>query len=284
MNPPKSCRGSPVINVNGQFILRHIVPIYCVGEQGLPKLLGSSVYVHIDSLHVLLTAAHVTDAQDQGPLYIPGAMSCVLLPPPRFVSGNPQTIRNEDRFDFAWVVLEDKHVLALNARFSPLSLHQIDFDDITQPSDDYLFAGYFEAHYDQSLESGSFHHRLQAYFGLFLDDFHVFKKLDISPVTHIAIRWSKNNSVDLQGNSTIPPQPYGMSGGGVWQFSRGKRVVFPEHSRLCGIPIEVRKQKNIKTLVATRINFWFESIVAAYPALRPLIPKSRYLDLDFHMP
>jgi hypothetical protein len=275
-----------VIKVDEQFGLRHMVPIYRKNGDELPKLEGSSIYVRIKSLHFLLTAAHVTDAQKNGPLFIPGKSSGLLLPKRRTASGKTSTARSNDRFDIGWFILDDTQALELNTRFSPLSLAQIDFDDVTHRLDSYLFRGYYDAEYDPSANGGSFHHKLQGYYGPVLQEADVFKKLGIAPVSHIVIRWAKNNSFTLAGQESKPPDPHGMSGGGVWKFSSNNQKVLSEQSKLCGISIEIRKadKGRIRVLVATRINFWFEHIVAAYPQFRPLIPKPRRMQIAILSP
>ena len=80
-------------------------PIYGVKGQGTPDHIGSSILLHLDEGHFLLTAAHVLDHNQSTSLYL-GGDDFILLQFEALATAAPDGDRGKDHVDFAIAALD----------------------------------------------------------------------------------------------------------------------------------------------------------------------------------
>jgi hypothetical protein len=100
--------------------------------------------------------------------------------------------------------------------------------------------------------------------------------LDLDCQTHIVANFDRPNFVDHNRRAISGPEPYGISGGGVWYVGDYPILAGCQRPKLVAIATEWRKAE--KVAVGVRISVAVSMIVAAYPNTKPLFPEPTQID------
>lgn len=246
-------------------------------ERGRISQLGSGVFIRIGSEVFLLTAAHVTDEQDSGVLRIPGIDT--MIHPSGYHSSMriPESgERADDRYDIAYFRLMPEIVADLHPETIIFDAADCDTRDTTADGDTYTMIGYPAR--KSSVKGITASSELFDLTGAGRGEKH-YAELGLTIQHHILISHRKKKCVDFGTERRVtPPNPEGMSGGGV--FAWAKDLLDPEHldtPKLCGIIIEHYPGKSL--YVATRLDCFINCILMNNPDLpvnrNPPMSRSR---------
>lgn len=243
-----------------------VCPIFLSESKGCTVCLGTGVLLQLQSKPFLLTAAHVTDQRCLGRLSIPGRAGDVGLS--GYYSGMrlpPSGDRTDDRYDIAYVRLEEKTVQMLHPALSFLTWEDVDVFDTSVEGDAYSFIGYpyrksHVAVKTISTELGSFSGE-----GAKLADY---SRLRYKPQHHILIRFRRHKALNYgTGQRQTAVHPEGLSGGAVvaWDKYMEEKTTLPPPPKLVGILTTYHQAQH--HLAATRINCFLECIWKNNPDL-----------------
>ncbi|MBI1177701.1 hypothetical protein GC207_09720 [bacterium] len=228
------------------------------------ELIASGVLIRIVDRTFLLTAAHVTDQQNNGELLIPGgrgfmplsgSFSSMRLPP----SGK----RSDDKLDVAYFWLDDNCVVNLDSRCRVLERPDVSLEAEPTRRTTYTFAGFPWRRgktRGQSIET----------------DFNTFSgfeakqseydELGLTRSRHIAVRFHRKRTFSSRHKKVVhSPHPSGMSGGGVYVWSEESLDAWPIRLPLIGIATDFVPEKSL--LIATRLCIFIQCIFHNQPDL-----------------
>jgi hypothetical protein len=260
-----------------------LCPTYAASDRERPELIGSGTLLDFGKARVLVTAAHVHDwyTTNEVELYtfgvVDGAPQQVQLPQP-FIKTNPPASRRraDDKFDFAFVRLDDPiaNQIAALRYFLPFSL--IDANDRLHPMARYMFTGY-----PLSREKTNYGQRRVAPKAYSLTEVTtgttVMARFGFHPETHIAVNYRRQEVKDDGGKVAHFPSAKGMSGGPVWRGDGdSKRWLKTTPVRLVGIGIEDRENDGL--MIAVRIHLITAAIGDCNPDIRSLTPRRKGFD------
>lgn len=253
-----------------------IVPILGSTEHGEPRAVGSGILFGAGDERFLITAAHVLDENKTTTLYLPGNSELVELSGPSRQSRAPENNRDLDRIDTAYIHLSGDIVSRINQVYWFLPPQLVDMSDVSMAKKYYMFTGYPHKALGKVYGTRKITGQLHTYTDRASDPA-VYTQVDVDPTSNIAINFDAKRVKDDKGRTVIPKERQGMSGGGVWNFNDSPQNPGLPNIRLCGVAIE--HHKKYKCLLATRINFAIESIRSDFPALSPLLPISRTIQI-----
>jgi hypothetical protein len=228
---------------------------------------GSSLLFSVGARSFVITAGHVLDAEEDGPLHIGTPAGPVPLPRPRRWTKPPDGIREKDRIDLGFVLLDSDTMAALEGcRY--LTPEDIEMgsgvSDVREGFHDHVaigFPGGWASNANPEIT------RLKP---MFLVSSQVpaaaYSTLGVADHSHILIEFDKRNCVDLDGYR-IPPKLNGMSGGGLWRFD-SLHGPTGTRDKLVGVLVEVHKS----VIVATRIGLVMEALRTFFPDLKDAFP------------
>ena len=75
---------------------------------------------------------------------------------------------------------------------------------------------------------------------------------DKDPAAHFAVAAPLKKATDIGFKRQRPPEPYGISGGGVWKIELDRETGMARSAHLVGIGIEYIREQN--AFIATRIH------------------------------
>lgn len=177
---------------------------------------ASGVFIQIGTARFLLTAAHVTDEQD---IMIPGREGLVDLVGHYSYTRRPLSgERLGDRYDIAFVRLDDELAADLHPVFTFLDAPDAGLDDLMTPGDAYSVIG-FPAR--RSSTSGRFAETsLLTLTGSGVPATQ-YEALGFSTRHHLVLQFRRKKALDsVSGRRTPPCLPEGMSGGGIFAWSK----------------------------------------------------------------
>ena len=229
-----------------------------------PELIGSGVLVRIVDCTFLLTAAHVTDAQSEGTLLIPGREG--FIPANGYFSAMRMPAsgrRSDDKLDVAYFLLDRECVSDLHRHCTVLTRRNVLLEPEPPLYTDYTFAGYPWR-------------RSRAREGAVETDFTTltggeaketeYEAVGLTRSRHIAIRVNRKQAFSQRlGRVVTPPLPQGMSGGGVYAWSQTALKEWPVRLPLAGIATEFIPDRSL--LVATRLHVFVRCIFHNEPDL-----------------
>lgn len=194
-----------------------LVPIFVwQPDSEHPDQIGTGIYVQLGEKAYLLTAGHVVDFRQHGSLCIPGIEGIVGLN--GGVGGNslaPNTTRQNDKFDVAFIRLNDETKAQIHPSFVPLSRQYVDLDGYVPPGTPCSVGGYpitQARRSDSAYQSATY-----SYVGISADH-ETYRRLGYDPSMHIVVQYRMKKSVFPEGDRTNPPHPRGLSGGGIFQL------------------------------------------------------------------
>jgi hypothetical protein len=226
------------------------------------------VLLQVGDGHFLLTAAHVTEQRSASVLLIPSKHGFVnlfglFLESPLPPSGS----RKDDNRDVAVVRLSQDLVDRIHDHLLFLEHDDCDLADITKPNDVYTVIGY------PSKTSRTAGHSIMTDLFSLSGDGVMDKRfeLGLDPRRHVVVQLRMKRAVHYSNMlKTRPPHPAGMSGGGVFAWSKE----LPELSalaqpKLAGILTEYHEHKNV--FVGTRLGSYLIAMHQNDPTL-PISP------------
>jgi hypothetical protein len=228
-----------------------------------PAVWGTGTLLRIGSHHLMLTAGHVADlsGRECKTLWINRGSDkfdfLSLSSKIRYAVNTPAD-GGEDLLDVAVIDLPPEHVAALEGKYKFLTLDQLDPGDSfsVQP------AAYMVAGYPASLSGPGA--------TTFTTNGMVFGGIryagnpalipNFSPDLHVAIEYSDQGLVDLEGTRVVLPDPGGASGGAIWRIIENGKPLAP---RLVGL-IRRREMKP-SVIIGTQIEYALGLIWRSFP-------------------
>jgi hypothetical protein len=259
---------------------RTSVPVFRLAEHGgLPELFGSAVVLKVLDEHFLVTAAHVFVAYENEDLRLPGSRCLFKFPDGEFCSTRDPHVHpdpDSEPLDLAVFPLTPAVVSDLNPDYQVVPIDWVSSAPV-DPGATYAFVGYpatkFKVDYPRK-KSG-------------VAEWHWFYGKSVGGETYDAVKRHPSNHIVTgfikrgmwkDGLRVIPPDPHGMSGGGVWVNEVEDSDGLP---RLVGIGIEVDMAKGC--LIGTRIGHALEMIRAIRPELSAHLPPKLENDITFKL-
>jgi hypothetical protein len=267
------------INKIEHSLSKCICPIYSINEKNAPELLGSSVLLKVSKLHFLVTAAHVIKENKNSTLYLFGRTKLIELigtvyTTPFNVSINSKESKNE----FAFMLLDDLTIQEL-IHFEYLNNTDIEPNDYPHEKKLYTFVGYpaskNKPRYDiKSIKRSVFSFTNNS---CGISDY---IKLGVEQYSHINISFDKYKGIDNQGRIKIMPDPWGMSGGGIWSSIDLSSFPLKYNPKLVGIGIEYHKKEKI--MLGIKISLVIESLKKYYPEVGKYFPESNLVKVNIN--
>jgi hypothetical protein len=237
-------------------------------------LAGSSVPIKVDSKRFLFTAAHVLDDQDL-PHHVygrtlKGRTPLVDLEGERIETVPPREGRDLDKVDAAILLLSDDAANAIAANHPFLGPEDLDVGGRSTSEDRYAFIGYPQSRFRRRPENRTkFTGAMFQLPGAAEDKY---QELGLDASTHVIANYNLKNLVDSEGRQITPPNPRGVSGGGIWTLKTKESAAVGFHDpKLAGIAIEWKRQAN--AMVGVRVDVLVALMVAAFPDTRRFFPS-----------
>jgi hypothetical protein len=256
---------------NNQTWKRTSFPIfYLADREKVPSIYGSAVILDVQGHFFVVTAAHVLTGRAGGTLWLPGKGVLIAFP-----EGGASTAKDPadpdcvegDEIDIAVLPIDSDTVKTLSGDYVTTPIESV-FTDSIAPDAVYSFLGFpsskFEVAYPHKTRGVAKYIWISGQIALPQR----YKVVDKSPSNHIVIYFNKKKVEKDDGTKATPPDPHGMSGGGIWANAEGN----DKARRLVGIGIEYRMKE--KCLIGTRIAFVVEAIRAMCPELSEFLPHT----------
>ena len=242
-----------------------------IDERDNPKPHASGIFVKIENNFFLLTAGHVIDNCEEK-LYI-GINQGKLLHKlgGEWIKNIPETTRKEDKIDVAILKLDNETIEKIGDTYQFVDLNSIEINHSARKLPVYLSLGFpatmskFNT-YKNELVSKPF-----LYITMSGDD-NAFKKLGCNPNINFIVNYDKKNVIDYtSGIKKNGPDPYGISGSGLWYIPETEVLKNSNvNKKLVAIMTEW-PINNRKYWIGTRIDVFTEMIRNKY---KLNIPKS----------
>ncbi|MBO0614151.1 hypothetical protein [Thiothrix fructosivorans] len=215
-------------------------PIYIFDEKGVPQQIGTSVLIDVFGHKFLVSAAHVYDETHNRDLCITFRNKFIPLRGD-IIESNSNGNRGSDRIDLALLEVSEDFEAYL-ADYKAVSFDSIDYNHICSSLHDYMVVGFPASKNGLRYGTNSVKRKIYGYAGK-MADAGVFDKMFISPMSHVIVNFRKNKLMSLDKNFVTFPDPYGISGGGIWlieniSFNRRLKIREP---KLVAIGIEWKK-------------------------------------------
>jgi hypothetical protein len=254
------------MEVDGPTLLS-VVPmaLHQHGQRTL-EVIGSAVLVEIFGQGVLLTAAHVLDELANGRLFIPGPEGrFVEANGPCFCSEAPSKARTGDPMDMGFIFLGPADQIPHDPRTRPLQEADIAFDMHSLDGlNMYTFVGYpwrkTQTH-GQDLVADP-----ERFSGIGQDAL-ALKRHGLDVTRHIAINFHRRKSSHGRSQRVMAPLPHGISGGGIYAWSKAPKGIRPIPAGLQLVGIAHTWLEAECLLVGTRIEWLVAEIYRAAAAL-----------------
>jgi len=262
---------------------KYVVPLYGTAERSKRYVVGSGVLVRIEENAFLITAAHVLDEQQRvrTNIEVPGRNALLPLGGQALKTPLPSSgRREEDLIDIGILPLQRDAVDELLAHFNFLDVQQLDPSDVPGTQTLYTFVGYASSQHEGPRWGVLTIEPVRYTSGPLPPDRYP-KGFQLE--THASIDFDAKRMVARTERVQTPPDPHGVSGGGVFRVGTWDEIIAGTNSeQLVGIAIEMRKQEGC--LLGTRIAIPLEMIRAQFPRLSGFIPISRYLRVNASSP
>jgi hypothetical protein len=256
-----------------------VCPILGADARGVPQLLGSGILLKVLSHWFLITAAHVLDENTYTNFYLLGKAVDLMMGKTALLDlegtvhfvNTPEAGRKHDRLDLGFVALSDSLAAELATRYSFLSPEDLDVNEVLTMEvvvarAPYAFVGYPQSR--NKARPGNKFKPCGAMFSLSPAPLERYSGLDLDSRTHIVANFDRSN---IGG-----PEPYGISGGGVWYVGDHLILTGSQRPKLVAVAIEWREPE--KVMVGVRISVAVSMIVAAYPDTKSLFPEPTQVD------
>lgn len=229
-----------------------------------PEPIASGVLIRIIDRTFLLTAAHVTDRKDEGDLMMPGRKGFMQVTgwfSSMRIPGSDK--RADDKLDVAYYRLDDDCLNDLHTDCQILGRQDVCLEGEPRLHTMYTFAGYPWR-------------RCKVKKGSIATDFttatsaeaktSVYEQLGLSRSRHIIISFNRKRTYSQRlGRMVTSCSPEGMSGGGVYVWSKEALARWPVRLPLAGIATEFIPDRSL--LIATRLHVFINCIFHNQPDL-----------------
>jgi hypothetical protein len=252
------------INDYNSRALHAIIPIALRQHNSTKtEVIGSGVIVQIHNETFLLTAAHVLDRESDGDLLVPGKLYFSPLAGHFFKLKPPASGRREDdKFDVAYCCLDNGLRSNLHSNCAVLERPDCSFEKATTPKL-YTLAGYPWRKTNSA--KGAIHTEFTTLMGFEASEAD-YKQLGLSKETHIVVKLNRKRMMSQNLKRTIkPPSPEGMSGGGIYVWTKSDVGGFPVSLLLAGVATAFKVDRSL--LIATRLNVFLRCIYQNRPSL-----------------
>ena len=237
------------IDENSRNVENSIVPIFTRNERSQLVHIGTSVYLHLDNRHFLITAGHVID--DVIEYWVPvenGKFETIPGIESKFIIC--QTI------DIAIIELSKSLIL-----FTPLELSNIYDHTKHKVLDNTLILMGFPCSKVKTKILSS-EGKLQKYITQNSDNSE-YKRLGVNRHIGIVIDFNQKQVICPYSGIKRFPDPHGMSGGGLFWIENKGKYIKNVPTYLIGIVIE-KDENNKKGIVAIKINYGLAMIAYKY--------------------
>lgn len=263
------------------YNLSAVRPVYGATENGEPFHIASCVLIEIGSLHFFMSAAHVIDWNENTTLYIGGKDDLVQIEGECYRTTIESGQRNSDKYDIAFMVLNIEIIEKLgDVRF--ILPHEVDPNDAARKGKAYFALGYPNS---KNKNRSRFQKKIKLDPLIFTGtsaESYSYNKLKITDHTHLLIKYNKRKVKDEFGKKMFAPDPWGISGGGVWRLhdfrqieSIGSKL---REEKLVGMLLEWHRSEAV--IMAVRISILIEAIKNKFPDLSDLLPKVRRINVS----
>jgi hypothetical protein len=246
-----------------------IVPLFLSSESDELCLVGSSVLVVIEEEYFLLTAAHVTDHVDESHFLFTPGNDHIIQVEGKFAQLGRAGERDEkaSALDVAYYRLEQSFIERLSESYRPIDMAGIDMLDRALGRDLYSLAGYPAA--TSTVKPDSCAAEFFAMTGAVPHD-RFYRKLGYRRDMHVLTQFNVRRNVMLRGRAKSTPEPWGMSGGGIFSWPRDANPLEPNPDpKLVGITTNWHQRHAI--FAGTRIWCFLKCIAINNPSLIRLI-------------
>ena len=226
-------------------------PIYAPDKNGNPIAIGTGVLIDIDGYKFLVSAGHVFDYTYTHRVAIKSKNKLVNITGDIIENKYSQT-RKEDKIDLAILILNEKMEQALSD-YNYLKISNIDYNHISNKMDtSYTFIGFPATKNKTRYNTKNVKGALYSYTASRVKE-EVYKALGITTATHIAITFNKRKLLSTDKKKTTVPDPYAMSGGGIWLNDNLNQhpSIYKPKIKLVGIALSWHKKYNCLMGVST---------------------------------
>lgn len=223
---------------------------------------ASGVLVRIGEARFLLTAAHATDEQE---ILVPGAHGIEELSGHYSFTRIPESGgRTSDRYDIAFVRIEDGLAAEVHPQLTFLDAEECDLADRMRLGEAYSVIG-FPSRRSASTATVA-ETSLLTLTGSGVSP-QTYEKLEFSRLDHVVLQFRRRKAIDsVSGFRTPPCLPEGMSGGGIFAWSKRLPDLRKlEAPKLVGVVHEYHDTRGL--FVGTRLSCYLRFIRLQYPDL-----------------
>jgi len=256
-------------------VQRAICPIYGVDRKDKAQLVGTSLLFSIRGKSLLVTAAHVLDANGESTLYIGGPTELVPLTGTAYKTTPPAGGRPKDLLDLGLMDISEASPEQWS-RYRFLTPDDLDVNDMPAEHTLYGFVGFPETKNRPSLKKLKLSSMICV---LVPTPQEKYIQLGLNLFAHIVGQFDPKKQLNSDGRTITSPDPHGMSGGGVWRMGTPEELANGTNvERLIGVGIEYRKAARI--LLGVRASVLVEMIANAFPELAPALPKPTHIRIN----
>lgn len=243
-------------------------PVYFQTRSGASHV-GSAVLLSVAGIKFVITAAHVVNASHQGELFIGAGTTPVRIggskTTPKLATG---ASRDQDKNDIAIIALDE----ASAERFPEtdfLTVQELAPLRTPHHEDYFLVAGYPESKQRLRLRENQIDTGLYPLVAV-SQPASEYPLASVSPAENLLLGFNKKETWRRDVGRLTAPDPYGMSGCGVW-WLEGYTSPALSPPRLDAIAIEWHRGRR-KRILATRIYVVVDGLKQAFPATRDELP------------
>jgi len=243
-----------------------------------PILLGTGFFLKIAARYFIVTAGHVLTNERECELGVPGTRGLYLLPPMFRSHVGSGSIHD---FDFAFDELPPPVSAALSRRYRAVPISWTGSNHVPNEMYIYTMVGFPTSRNKPGIRQNMLHavaHPFHA--GTLVYEEYERRGLDVA--LHLALGLQPLGIKNVDGSVRTSPNPRGISGCGVWCVGTPDAIAAGQR-KVALVGIGVRYDKNSKHVEATRIAVLLEAMRDLYPELSPHIPRSEYVEVDFHL-
>jgi hypothetical protein len=251
-----------------------LFPFFRVDEtRDRPSVYGSGVLLKLPSRHLLLSAAHVFD-EERGNIWFSEGVVADGAKVEIHTSHPPEGKKSNDMLDVGVCAFPAEIAQRLESQgFKFIRAGDIDVNDASSEGRTYAFTG-FPGSKQNSIDFRSRKMRLKPMeYSLGCRSPSTIAKDGFVPSIHIAAHFDRTAMMDGKGARITAPEPFGMSGGGVWHRSSSGYS-------LIGIGTEWDDRN--KVLLGTRIGVLVSLIRRSFPDTMPYLQESTKFNVAFN--
>lgn len=248
-----------------------------IDNTGNPKPHASGVFAKIENNFFLLTAGHVIDNCEDD-IYIGIKQGEPLLKlGGEWVKNVPESERENDKIDAAVLMLNDKTIEKVRENYHFIGLNNIEINHAERKLPMYVSLGFPSSKskynpYKNELKSVPFQ-----YVTMCADD-SIYKEQGCAKNENLIVHYDKNNVLNYSsGKKTIGPDPYGISGSGLWYIPETEVLKTSNIDKKLVAIMTEWPTNNRKYWIGTRIDVFTEVIRNKYDLN---IPKSKLVNVN----